>query len=145
MSIPIDTPVKITNNAGERPWAKSFPADPAADPSWITLDTEFGQLFQQWQICAFDDGYTIKNEALSSLAAGQGTDDVACHKEFNPATATWSIEPSGHGLYVIKSPSQGLFWTAHRSESDQPLTVSLQPHSGGDEQQWAFEVDPALQ
>ncbi|MGV9408292.1 RICIN domain-containing protein [Nocardia sp. NPDC003693] len=142
MSIPTDTLVTITNQAGERPWAKSFPSDPVADPAWITLDTEFGQLFQQWQISAFDEGYTIKNEALSSLAAGQGTDEVACHKEFNPSTGTWLIEAAGDGLYVIKSLSEDLVWTAHRHDPDLAPSVSLRPYAGGREQQWAFETDP---
>ncbi|KAF7773110.1 hypothetical protein Agabi119p4_5277 [Agaricus bisporus var. burnettii] len=141
-SIPTNVLVKIVNEKGFKPWAKSFPPSGSRPPFFmgISFDNSFASIYQRWEIKPFEEGYTIQNKGNGFWAYSKDGEAFTSNV-FDPSHCKWYIESAGEGIYKIQVPAQDLVWTVKSREPDYPLSVYLAPADGNDNQNFSFAAE----
>ncbi|MFF4415795.1 hypothetical protein ACFYY8_24975 [Streptosporangium sp. NPDC001559] len=111
-------------------------------PVFVSSTRENPGPFELWEITRVQGGFTIKNVGLSLVRHSNVYASVSRSEEGEPVITdrqptTWSVEPAGHGTFVVKAPNEDLLWNV-----EPPVVprgdVALRGANGSDTQRWQF-------
>ncbi|KAJ6477203.1 hypothetical protein DFH09DRAFT_1216111 [Mycena vulgaris] len=109
------------------------------DPIFVSYTREFPGDFGLWQVTPAADGsneYRIFNVGLQTPTF-VGNDSLVISGNPGGARDSFSIEPAGDGVFVVRVPNEDKIWTV-ANPSDVRSSVKVDGQNGSPEQKWRF-------